>query len=227
MRSICLGMTGSLGWVLSIKYLSRGYAGAIWSMYALSANLLLSHELLRNDLYTPRAVYMATRWVLHFQVCDLQDYFLITSLQSSFFFPPLFVISSRHLQRIVHVLSLPRAFCRQQLLGCADTQHRGAHCFSNTFCKASASFTQHGAQHLWGLWSECRRFFQHFSSRCCLGLTIRNFYQQGFFLWHTAFFLFTPSWIERENNDFTVASPEKQQLWSYTGLLPPAAWLQA
>lgn len=90
MRSICLGMTGSLGWVLSIKYLSRGNAGAIWSMYALSANLLLSHELLRNDLYTPRAVYMATRWVLHFQVCDLQDYFLITSLQSSFSFSPPF-----------------------------------------------------------------------------------------------------------------------------------------
>lgn len=197
-------------------------------MYTLCANLLSSHELLRNDLHNPKAAYMVARWVLHFQVCDLQDYFLINVFTGKevCFFPLFVVISRRQLQRILHVLGLPRAFCQQQLLGCADTQGRGAHCFSNTFCKASASFTQRGAQHLRGLWSEFHCFFQHCSSRCCLGLIIRNLYQQGFFLLHTAFFPFTPSWIERENNDFTVASPEKPHLWSYTGLLPPAAWLK-
>ena len=55
----------------------------------LFADLLLSHKLLRNDFYAPRvvSVFLAVRWVLHSQVCNLQDYFFVTSFPLFFSLP--------------------------------------------------------------------------------------------------------------------------------------------
>ena len=183
------------------------FTDALWSTFTLLfADLLLSHKLLRNDLYTSRVdnAFLAVRVGTACPGVQPSGLFSHYFLSTSFFF--LSVISNRHPQHMLHAFSLPCACC--PISSCSSgmhIHHMEEHaCSSNTSHKASATFLQHGVKHLPGALKQLpTAFFSVALPDIALpGFTSLEFLSAQFVFMtqrkHTSFFPFSPAWIKRE-----------------------------